>query len=351
MVAVVVASRVAAVRGAHRGVNDAARGQVGRHRVGVVGRHRDGVEAVGVGCAGVDRDAITGGRRDYMARAHGRYVASVSIAIVIIFNPQPVTDENGWRVGVVRRVGVCHHYHRPERRRAGDRRRVGIGANHGRAGQHTGHARMRCQFGQRTGHTAFDVVAQGHVGQGHVARVTDGVGPGYWVTHGNRHTGCGVRIHPVGGLNHVNRRRRLEEAEVDAQVVRQGHDHRCPRAVVVAVVVASRVAAIRGAHRGVNDAARGQAGCHGVGVVGGHRDGVEAVGVGCASVDSRAIAGRRCHHMARTHGCYTASVSIAIVIIFDPQPVTDEDKGLTEVMAGIRVGDWRVGRRQGWVAR
>ena len=120
---------------------------------------------------------------------------------------------------------------------------------------------------------------------------------------------------------------------------------------MVAVVVGNRIAAIAHQDWAVNHATTGQAGCHRVGVVGRHRDGVDTVGIGRAGVDGRTIAGRRCHHMARAHRRHRASCRIAIVVIFDPQPVADEDKGLTEVMAGVSVGDRRVGRRQGWVAR
>ena len=235
-------------------------------------------------------------------------------------------------------VGVRHWRHRAKRWCTRDRRHVDIRANDGCTGEDTSHAGVRRQRVLRTGHAAFDVVRQGDSSQGHVARVADGVGPRHRVAHFHRHARGRVRVSTVGVLNHFNRRRRLEEAEVDAQVIRQGHDYRCASAVVVAVIVA-QIRAIGGVNRGVNHAATGQVSRHRVGGVGRHRDGVVTVGVGRIRVDLRAVG--RGHDVTSAHRCHTASRGIAVVVIFHPQPVTNQHGRCVGVVRWIGVRHWR----------
>ena len=269
-----------------------------------------------------------------MARTHWGDCAGRGVAVIVILNPQPVTNQHRRRIGVVAWVGIRHWRHRAERRCTGHDGRVHIRANDSCTRKDTGHAGVRRQCVLRADHVAFDVVRQSDSSQGHVACVADGVGPRHRVAHRNRHTRRIVRVNAVGVLNHVNRRQRLEEAEVDAQVVRQGHDHRCASAVVVAVIVA-QIRAIGGVNRRVNHAATGQVSRHRVGGVGRHRDGVVAIGVGQASVDIRAVG--RGHDMTSAHRGDGAGGGIAVVVILNPQPVTNQHGRCVGVVAGVGV--------------
>ena len=107
---------------------------------------------------------------------------------------------------------------------------------------------MRRQLGGRTDHAAFDVVTEGHVRQGHVARVADGVGPRHRVAHFHRHARGHVRVSTVGVLNHVNRRQRLPDTHVPVGIVFVGGQQRvdgaarCRVGVAVGGVISALVA-------------------------------------------------------------------------------------------------------------
>jgi hypothetical protein len=127
------------------------------------------------------------------------------------------------RAIVVARVGVRHRRHRSQRRRTRHHRGVGILADLGHARFGAEGRGARGQQRHRTGDAPFPVVHQHNVGQRHVARVGDAVGPRHRRPHLDVGAGRRVRILAVGVLGHLDGR-------LGGKVVaRVGVRHRCGR--------------------------------------------------------------------------------------------------------------------------
>ena len=267
--------------------------------------------------------------------------------IISVITVSVLAQHKAWVAAVVvRRVGVGHGGDRAERRRAGHDRRVGVLTRGCRAGQHTGHAGVRCQLRLRTDHTAFDVVAQGHVGQGYVAGIADFIGPGYDRAHRNDRSGRQVGVHTVGIFNHLNRRHRRPDAQIPVRVILATGQQRVDRApghwvgVAVGRVVAALVA--QGddvaSGQGAGDEANAIEAWHQVGKA------VIAGSIGRRHADDRAVAIEQFHRHAH-HAAFAAILDTIIVGVI-PDPVTDAGERLDQ---DVIIFHFTIGRGAGLI--